>query len=108
MLGLAQRRGGARRSAAARVGLADDPQLALEGEVPVLARPLGDVLELADQLLGRDEVVLGEDDDRLGLDPPGIGPPGAFFLPWARSGVRSSNISEVTRAMPPNAWTPVT
>ena len=92
-----------------RVGLADGPQLALEGEVPVVGRPLADVLELGGELLGRDELLLGQDQDRLGLDPPGVG---LRLLPFlslpGQIGVRSSNISELTRAMPPNAWTPVT
>ena len=83
----------------------------IEGSCPWKARcqcsggPFADVLQLAGQLLGGHEVVLVEHHDRLGLDPPGIG-----LVPWPRGqiGARSSNMWEATRAIAPNACTPVT
>ena len=74
------------------VGVADRSQLSLEGQVPVLGRPLAHVLELVDQRLGRDEVGLVEHGDRLGLDPPRVGL-GVLLLalrPDRRRGPRTS------------------
>src|SRR4029077_17109863 len=51
---------------------ADRSELALEGEVPVVGRPLPDMLELGGELLGGDELLLGEDQDGLGLDAPRV------------------------------------
>ncbi len=55
------------------VGVADRAQLPLEGQVPVLERPLRHVLELAGQLDRGHEVVLVEHHLGLGLEAPRIG-----------------------------------
>src|SRR6185503_1068899 len=48
------------------------PQLPLEGKRPVLGGPLGRVLELADHLDRRDELVLVQHQLRLGLEAPRV------------------------------------
>lgn len=79
----------------------------------MLARPLANVLELVEHGLGRDEVLLVEDEHRLAVDAPRIRL--RLLLPSLRPDrltalgyAEDANIGEVTRAMPPNACTPVT
>ena len=87
-----------------RVGLGDGPQLALEGERPVLGRPLADVLEpprrRARRAGSRRAPAPGSAANRHGY---GSGLPG---LP-GHTGVRSSNMSDVSRSEPANAFTRV-